>query len=215
MTASETVASGAPSEPKTVRRPVSKSVATIHSCGCVGHCGSSPSGPCTRRAIGSSEPRPIGSMADRAAAGVTRCGRRAVAASSRRRADRAPARARRQRSGSVVVVVDRGIAGSLRAALMAGERSRCRRRAPMKLPRTEPALVPTMTSAEEPSNPASSASALSAPMVHAAPSTPPAPRTMPRRGSATNEPGRAACGELPGEERHDIDGHTGTGHLSM
>src|SRR3954452_8483603 len=47
---------------------------------------------------------------------------------------------------------------------------------------TDPALVPTTTSAVRGSQPVASSSARRAPTIQAAPRTPPAPRTSPRRG---------------------------------
>src|SRR3954468_3522288 len=69
---------------------------------------------------------------------------------------------------------------------------------------TEPALVPTTTSAVRGSQPVASSSARRAPTIHAAPRTPPAPSTSPRRtpepppdvgagGTAAGATGRAVA----------------------
>src|SRR6478672_2747839 len=72
---------------------------------------------------------------------------------------------------------------------------------------TEPADVPTRTSASRGSQPYSSCTAWSAPIVHAAPRTPPAPRTSPRvviSGHRSDQLGEGLLDAL----REDIDvGH--------
>src|SRR3954454_7295398 len=58
----------------------------------------------------------------------------------------------------------------------------------VSVPITEPAEVPTMTSASAARQPVSDSSASNAPMSHEAPTTPPAPRTRPTRmSSATSK----------------------------
>src|SRR3954469_23335752 len=63
-----------------------------------------------------------------------------------------------------------------------------------KAGRTDPALVPTTTSAVRGSQPVVSSSARRAPTIHAAPRTPPAPRTSPRRGPEPPRDGGDAGG---------------------
>src|SRR4051795_12696166 len=60
------------------------------------------------------------------------------------------------------------------------------------VPMTEPAEVPTMTSASEQRHPVSDSRASSAPISQEAPTTPPAPRTRPTRMART-VPGSTDC----------------------